>query len=133
MKYAPLILTGEDFYAVDIARSCNLPRHRIACYTFGAPRIGNHAHCQMADHLVPEIWHIINDQDVVVKSVKFGGMFKRCGQRVIITDTGRLTVRPSFFEFLLLQVRTNPSFFSGTNRSFCKTWGQPSLGNGKIC
>lgn len=49
---------------------------------------------------------MINDQDVVAKSMKFGCMFKRCGQRVIVSDTGRLAVRPSFFEFLLLQVRS---------------------------
>ena len=90
--------------AVDIARSCKIPRSNVVCYTYGCPRIGNHAYRHLGHKHVPETWHVINDQDVVAKSMKFGCMFKRCGQRVVVSDTGRLAVRPSFFEFLLLQV-----------------------------
>ncbi len=34
----------------------------ISCYTFGAPRTGNHAFAREYDDLVPDTWGIINDQ-----------------------------------------------------------------------
>jgi predicted lipase len=34
----------------------------LHCYTFGAPRTGNHAFAAESSHLVPETWHIINDR-----------------------------------------------------------------------
>lgn len=35
---------------------------RLGCYTFGAPRVGNHAFAREYNKLVPHTWHIINDQ-----------------------------------------------------------------------
>lgn len=91
--------------AVQLERECGLRREQIVCYTFGAPRIGNHAYRQYAAERVPDIWHVINDHDIVAKGLKFGYLYKRCGHRVVVRGSGRLAVRPSFFEFLLLQVR----------------------------
>jgi hypothetical protein len=54
------------------------------------------------------MWHIVNDHDIVAKGLKFGFLYKRCGHRVVLRNSGRLAVRPSFFEFLLLQVRFRP-------------------------
>ena len=34
----------------------------FSCYTFGAPRTGNHAWAAEYEELVPDTWHIINDQ-----------------------------------------------------------------------
>ena len=34
----------------------------VGCYTFGAPRMGNHAFANEYNKLVPHTWHIINDQ-----------------------------------------------------------------------
>jgi predicted lipase len=34
----------------------------VGCYTFGAPRVGNHAFANEYNKLVPHTWHIINDQ-----------------------------------------------------------------------
>ena len=34
----------------------------MSCYTFGAPRTGNHAWAAEYEGLVPDTWHIINDQ-----------------------------------------------------------------------
>ena len=34
----------------------------LHCYTFGAPRTGNHAFAAESSRLVPETWHIINDR-----------------------------------------------------------------------
>ena len=35
---------------------------RVACYTFGAPRVGNHAFAWDFNRIVDDCWHIINDQ-----------------------------------------------------------------------
>ena len=34
----------------------------ISCYTFGAPRTGNHAFAREYNEAVPDTWGIINDQ-----------------------------------------------------------------------
>lgn len=34
---------------------------RVACYTFGAPRVGNHAFAREFNSIVNDCWHIIND------------------------------------------------------------------------
>ena len=34
----------------------------MMCYTFGAPRTGNHTWAREYEELVPDTWHIINDQ-----------------------------------------------------------------------
>ncbi|KAK9807443.1 hypothetical protein WJX73_007832 [Symbiochloris irregularis] len=76
----------------------------LACYTFGAPRTGNHTFAKEYEHLVPDTWHIINDQDAVPRSGKFMGLFKRGGQRVIINRRGDMIVRPLTIEASLQQV-----------------------------
>ena len=35
---------------------------KVICYTFGAPRVGNHAFAHTYDRMVPETWNIVNDQ-----------------------------------------------------------------------
>ena len=37
----------------------------LHCYTFGAPRTGNHAFAAETSRLVPETWHVINDRALV--------------------------------------------------------------------
>ncbi len=34
----------------------------VVCYSFGAPRTGNHAFARDYNHVVPDTWSIINDQ-----------------------------------------------------------------------
>jgi len=34
----------------------------VSCYTFGAPRTGNHAFAREYNAAVPDTWSIINDQ-----------------------------------------------------------------------
>ncbi len=49
--------------AHDIRQAC--PDHTkldISCYTFGAPRTGNHAFAHEYNEGVPDTWGIINDQ-----------------------------------------------------------------------
>ena len=55
--------------------------------------------------VVPDTWHIVNDQDVVVHGLKMFGWYKRNGGRVLVNKYGDAAVRPSLLELSLLQVR----------------------------
>ena len=49
--------------ALEVRMAC--PDHSkldISCYTFGAPRTGNHAFAREYNEGVPDTWGIINDQ-----------------------------------------------------------------------
>ena len=35
---------------------------KVICYTFGAPRVGNHAFAHTYNKMVSETWNIVNDQ-----------------------------------------------------------------------
>ncbi|EIE21257.1 alpha/beta-hydrolase [Coccomyxa subellipsoidea C-169] len=82
------------------ARSYGVDRE-LACYTFGAPRVGNHAFAREFNEVAPDTWHIINDQDVVAKAPKFLILYKRAGHRVVINKMGDMIVRPSFIEITM--------------------------------
>lgn len=78
---------------------------QVKVYTFGCPRVGNHCFAREYEACVPDTWHIINNQDIVTRSMKVWGMYNRAGQRVIVNAHGDLVVRPTFLELSLLQVR----------------------------
>ena len=50
--------------AYDVARALEAcpQRTHVLCYSFGSPRVGNHAFAHAYMHLVPDTWSIINDQ-----------------------------------------------------------------------
>ncbi|KAK9814194.1 hypothetical protein WJX72_002000 [[Myrmecia] bisecta] len=89
--------------AYDIRKGCGLAAHTIFCTTFGAPRTGNHAFAWDYNSVVPHTWHIINDQDLVTRKGKLLWMYKRPGQRVLISRLGDLIVRPSWIEVSIRQ------------------------------
>ncbi|PRW59946.1 alpha beta-hydrolase [Chlorella sorokiniana] len=70
----------------------------VTCYTYGAPRTGNHAFANEMIERVPDTWAVINDQDLVAKAGKFLFLFKRCGHVALINPEGDLIVNPSFLE-----------------------------------
>ena len=45
---------------------------RLHCYTFGAPRTGNHAFAAQTSRMVPETWHVINDRALLSGTRKDG-------------------------------------------------------------
>ena len=53
----------------DIVRRLGVPPERISTYTFGCPRIGNRALAAEFAEVVPDTWHVINDQDVVTRGM----------------------------------------------------------------
>lgn len=73
----------------------------ITCYTYGAPRVGNHKFAALYKQAVPDTWDVANDQDVVPKSSKWMRIYKRTGERVIISKHGDILVRPSFIEMTI--------------------------------
>lgn len=87
---------------------CGAPRaehaFKLHCYTFGAPRTGNHTFAHMYNAAVPETWHIINNDDVVTQAGKFINLYKRAGQRVLVNRLGDLVVRPSYAETAIRRV-----------------------------
>jgi len=48
----------------------------VRCYTFGAPRVGNHAWAREYNAKVPDTWQIINSDDAVTRAGKFGFLYK---------------------------------------------------------
>ena len=48
--------------AYDIACRFQLRPDQIQCYTFGCPRVGNHAFAAAYGAAVPDTWHLINEQ-----------------------------------------------------------------------
>ena len=50
---APEIVTALEQAGVKV---------HVSCYTFGAPRTGNHAFARHYDRKVPDTWGLINDQ-----------------------------------------------------------------------
>ena len=56
--------------AYDIAKAVQAAglKARLACYTFGAPRTGNHAFAWDYRETVPDTWGLINDQVGLARS-----------------------------------------------------------------
>lgn len=77
----------------------------VSCYTFGAPRVGNHAWARLYDNEVPDTWQIINSDDAITRAGKFWVLYKHVGHRVLINRRGDLLVRPSFVEY---SIRRSP-------------------------
>jgi len=70
--------------AVELA--AEFPGAHITCYTYGAPRVGNHAFSRLADARVPDIWAVVKLEDPVARIPK--GVYKRVGQRVVLVREG---------------------------------------------
>ena len=72
--YVPCLLSGAGhslggalatLAAYDVRKRLQAggrPQVEVLCYTFGAPRTGNHAFATDYNHVVPDTWSIINDQ-----------------------------------------------------------------------
>ena len=78
--------------AIDVRKAIPDAAHlSISCYTFGAPRTGNHAFAREYDDLVPDTWGIINDQARNVHPVTSPGDHQ-IPQRVYVSPS---EVRPA--------------------------------------
>lgn len=102
---ARVILTGHSMggalavlASMDIARYCGVASDNIVCYTFGGPRVGNHAFRSEYNATVPNTWQVVNDNDLVPSIPSFGPFFAHVGTRVIIDYAGNMIVHPLFVE-----------------------------------
>ncbi|KXZ49520.1 hypothetical protein GPECTOR_21g746 [Gonium pectorale] len=106
---ARLLLTGHSLggahamlCTLDLAHALrgSLLTDQLSCYTFGAPRVGNHAFAAMYNKAVNETWNVVNGNDMVPLTPKFVGWFvyKHPGHKVIVKRRGDIIVRPTFTE-----------------------------------
>ncbi|KFM23579.1 hypothetical protein F751_2838 [Auxenochlorella protothecoides] len=72
-------------------------------YTYGCPRIGNHAFAKHYADVVPDSWDVVHTNDAVARNGKFIRLYKRAGKRVIVSPAGDLIVRPSLAEATVLR------------------------------
>ena len=90
----------------DIVSSSPCPQYfDFHCYTFGAPRVGNHSWVKLYNQTVPSTWQIINEDDTITRAGKLFFLYKHVSNRVLINRRGDLIVRPSFSEY---SIRRSP-------------------------
>jgi hypothetical protein len=86
---------------------------------YAQPLAGNRAFAAEYAPAVPDTWHVINDQDVVVHGLKLWGWYKRNGNRAIVNRSGDLVVRPSLLEISLLQAWPSAAWRVCSHGSYC--------------
>ena len=74
----------------------------LSCYTFGCPRVGNHAFRRSYRKKVKISWDLMHFDDVVCHSGKFIFLYKRAGSPLILTKSGPI-VTPSKMELLTMR------------------------------
>jgi Lipase (class 3) len=86
----------------------------IAVYTFGQPRVGNHAFSRLYKQRVPHTFRVVNEGDALTSlpnAVMLGGQYKHAGLEVILDEgcTGNIIVGPTVVEtmFRFSKVRTS--------------------------
>ena len=72
------------------------PEVEVLCYTFGAPRTGNHAFATDYNHVVPDTWSIINDQACLTKDCMLLRNARCSGATVTALPVNFLAVFPTF-------------------------------------
>ncbi|KAG2500167.1 hypothetical protein HYH03_001749 [Edaphochlamys debaryana] len=78
----------------------SVERDQVSCYTFGVPRVGNHAFAHVYNRAVHETWNVINSNDIIPLTPKvfLWYYYKHPGLKVIVRQRGDLIVRPTFTE-----------------------------------
>ncbi len=71
--------------------------HRVLCYTYGCPRVGNSAFAKSYNLMVPNTWNIMHLNDIVIKNGKFIFLYKRDGHCMYLTKFGPI-IDPSRIE-----------------------------------
>lgn len=77
----------------------------LIVYTFGAPRIGNIAFCQRVESIIPNLFRLEVDGDIICRMPSFFGLYRHCGVHIIIDsdEKGNLIVNPTVVETQLLR------------------------------
>mmetsp|Transcript_14172 Transcript_14172/g.20694 ORF Transcript_14172/g.20694 Transcript_14172/m.20694 type:complete len:157 (-) Transcript_14172:357-827(-) len=68
---------------------------QVACYTFGAPAVGNWAFVHAFNKVVPDTHLIIADGDMITTTITG---YRHVGRQNVIDKTGTIRVNPSLVE-----------------------------------
>jgi hypothetical protein len=86
----------------------------IALYSYGQPRVGNHAFSRLYKQRVPHTFRVVNEGDALTtlpNAVMLGGQYKHAGLEVMLDEgcTGNIIVGPTVVEtmFRFSKVRTS--------------------------
>lgn len=86
----------------------------IALYSYGQPRVGNHAFSRLYKQRVPHTFRVVNEGDALTtlpNTVMLGGQYKQAGLEVMLDEgcTGNIIVGPTVVEtmFRFSKVRTS--------------------------
>lgn len=71
---------------------------QLSCYTFGCPRIGNRNAAREIEKVVPCLWNLVNNNDLIYRGGKLLKAYKHAGLPVLLNSCGNLIVRPSYAE-----------------------------------
>ena len=63
-------------YDVATRSSCAEYDLDVKVYTWGTPRVGNHAFAREYNRRLPDTWQVINSDDAVTRAGKFGFLYK---------------------------------------------------------
>ena len=88
------------------AASSSAPRpliYTVSSYTYGCPRLGNHALARLYKEWVPDGWDLVHTNDVIARNGKFLRLYKRAAHRVVVSPGGDLIVRPSLAETTVIR------------------------------
>lgn len=73
----------------------------LQLYTFGTPRVGNHAFAIRLNAVVPLHFRVVVDGDAIASVPKFCWLYKHAGIKVDLDRQGNCVVDPSFLEWQL--------------------------------
>lgn len=79
-------------------RRMDYPIADVTVYTYGQPRLGNHAFQRIYNKAVPRTFRVVNESDVVVNMFMFGGY--HVGIEVDVDRNGNFIVKPTAIEKL---------------------------------
>ena len=104
----------ECFYVPQAEGQRNLhysllsPLPRLALYTYGSPRIGNHAFVHYVERMVKTVYRVRVNGDLVTMMPKFAGFYRHLGTEVFVDEeeNGNIIVSPTIMEQFLLRRAT---------------------------
>jgi hypothetical protein len=91
--------------APPLFRSPLPPSFTLILYTYGAPRIGNIAFCQRVESIIPNLFRVEVDGDIICRMPSWLGMYRHCGVHIMVDseERGNLIVNPTVVESQLLR------------------------------
>ncbi len=85
---------------------------RVACVTFGQPKVGNAAFAKLLESTVPAFLRVVYERDVVSVQPSIPFLFQHAGREVVIDDRGNCTTKPTFVEKTFMDSRVDFSAHS---------------------